>query len=58
MLNARDRLKSVERWCPNTNKWEEMCPLPQALSSACLVACEGTLYHIGKFGNPVYTGIY
>ena len=47
MVNAKTRLNSVERWCPNTNKWEDVCPLPRHLSSCCLVSCDGRLYVIG-----------
>lgn len=48
MVNAQTRLDSVERWCPNTNKWETVASLPVPLSSLCLVACAGQLYAIGK----------
>ena len=37
----------MERWSPDTNQWENCSDLPQALSSACLVACDGRLYLIG-----------
>ena len=48
MVNAQTRLDSVERWCPNTNKWETVASLPVPLSSLCLVAGTGHLYAIGK----------
>ena len=48
MINRKTRLSSVERWCPDTNQWEEMKSLPRALSSSCLVSCDGKLYLVGK----------
>ena len=47
MVNTKTRLSSVERWCPDTNQWEEIKDLPRALSSSCLCACDGKLYLVG-----------
>ena len=55
MVNAQTRLDSVERWCPNTNKWETVASLPVPLSSLCLVACTGHLYAIGKHNSVLFS---
>lgn len=52
-MNVQTRLDSVERWCPNTNKWESVASLPVPLSSFCLVPCGGLLYAIGKI-KPIF----
>lgn len=46
--NGEKRLKSIERYNPDTNIWSSFTPMLKALSSPSAVACEGHLYILGK----------
>ncbi|KAF0886205.1 GDPD5 protein, partial [Crocuta crocuta] len=45
------RLHSVERYDPFSNTWAPATPLPEAVSSAGVVACAGRIYVIGGAGQ-------
>lgn len=45
------RLRSVERYDPFSNSWASAAPLPEAVSSAAVVSCEGRIYVIGGAGQ-------
>ncbi|XP_047549983.1 kelch-like protein 35 isoform X1 [Lutra lutra] len=45
------RLRSVERYDPFSNSWAAAAPLPEAVSSAAVVSCEGRIYVIGGAGQ-------
>ena len=45
------RLRSVERYDPFSNTWAAATPLPEAVSSAAVVACAGRIYVIGGAGQ-------
>lgn len=45
------RLRSVERYDPFSNTWAAAAPLPEAVSSAAVVSCAGSIYVIGGAGQ-------
>ncbi|XP_033114956.1 kelch-like protein 24 [Anneissia japonica] len=45
--DGRSRLSSVERFNPKENKWEQVAPLSEALSSPAVVTFQGKIYVLG-----------
>ncbi|XP_054432156.1 kelch-like protein 35 [Pteronotus mesoamericanus] len=50
-FDGLQRLHSVERYDPFSNTWAAAAPLPEAVSSAAVVASAGRLYVIGGAGQ-------
>jgi DNA-binding CsgD family transcriptional regulator len=48
-------VKTFEVYLPRLNKWEQLAPLPAALSGYALAASEGRLYLFGGWDGDVYS---
>ena len=56
--NGEHRLKSIEKYNPDTNTWADFKPMLKALSSPSAVACEGQIYILGELNSLEYFDSY
>ena len=50
---GEERLATVEKYCPESNKWSFVPPLGMACTSPAVAAYEGKLYVTGKCENKM-----
>ena len=57
-FNGEKRLRSVEKYDPDTNTWHDSTPIMKALSSPSVAACDGSLFVMGKYYGKGSNGFY